>query len=56
MAETRRTRESARTSPGGFMKIATTLGFNGDPVRFAQQAKDLERAGVDLVWSGEKRQ
>jgi F420-dependent oxidoreductase-like protein len=35
------------------MKIATTLGFNGDPVRFAQQAKDLERAGVDLVWSGE---
>jgi len=35
------------------MKISTTLGFNGDPVSFARQAKDLESAGVDLVWSGE---
>ena len=35
------------------MKISTTLGFDGDPVRFAQKAKDLESAGVDLVWSGE---
>ena len=35
------------------MKIATTLGFDGDPVRFARKAKDLESAGVDLVWSGE---
>lgn len=35
------------------MKISTTLGFNGDPARFARQAKDLESAGVDLVWSGE---
>ncbi len=35
------------------MKISTTLGFHGDPVRFAQEAKDLERAGVDLIWSGE---
>ncbi len=35
------------------MKISTTLGFDGDPVRFARQAKDLESAGVDLVWGGE---
>jgi len=35
------------------MKISTTLGFNGDPARFARQAKELESAGVDLVWSGE---
>lgn len=35
------------------MKISTTLGFDGDPVRFARMAKDLESAGVDLVWSGE---
>ena len=35
------------------MKISTTLGFNGDPVSFARQAKDLESAGVDLVWGGE---
>lgn len=35
------------------MKISTTLGFDGDPVRYARKAKDLESAGVDLVWSGE---
>ena len=35
------------------MKISTTLGYDGDPARFARQAKDLESAGVDLVWSGE---
>jgi F420-dependent oxidoreductase-like protein len=35
------------------MKIATTLTFDGDPLRYAQQARDLERAGVDLVWAGE---
>ena len=35
------------------MKIATILGYDGDPVRFARRAKDLESAGVDLVWSGE---
>lgn len=35
------------------MKISTTLGFDGDPVRYARQARDLESAGVDLVWSGE---
>ena len=35
------------------MKISTTIGFDGDPIRFARQAKDLEHAGVDLVWGGE---
>lgn len=35
------------------MKISTTLGFNGDPAKYARQARDLESAGVDLVWSGE---
>ncbi len=35
------------------MKISTTLGYDGDPVRFARKAKELESAGVDLVWSGE---
>lgn len=35
------------------MKISTTLGFNGDAAKYARQARDLESAGVDLVWSGE---
>ena len=35
------------------MKISTTLGFDGDPVRYARKARELEAAGVDLVWSGE---
>ena len=35
------------------MKISTTLGYDGDPVAYARKAKDLESAGVDLVWSGE---
>ena len=35
------------------MKISTTLAFDGDPVRFARRAKQLESAGVDLIWGGE---
>jgi F420-dependent oxidoreductase-like protein len=35
------------------MKISTTLAFDGDPVRYARKARELEAAGVDLVWSGE---
>jgi F420-dependent oxidoreductase-like protein len=35
------------------MKISTTLAFDGDPARYARKARDLESAGVDLVWSGE---
>ena len=35
------------------MKISTTIGFDGDPQRLAQQAQDLESAGVDLLWGAE---
>lgn len=35
------------------MKISTTIGFTGDPQRLAQQARDYESAGVDMVWGGE---
>ena len=35
------------------MKISTTIAFTGDPARLAKQARDLESAGVDLVWAGE---
>ncbi len=35
------------------MKISTTVGFDGDPARLAQRARDLEAAGVDLLWGGE---
>ncbi|MEM7340145.1 MAG: LLM class F420-dependent oxidoreductase [Actinomycetota bacterium] len=35
------------------MRISTTIGFGGDPDRLAQQARDLESAGVDLLWGGE---
>jgi F420-dependent oxidoreductase-like protein len=35
------------------VKLSTTLGFTGDPVSYARKARDLESAGVDLVWSGE---
>ncbi len=35
------------------MKISTTIGFNGDPKKLAQEARDLESAGVDLIWGAE---
>ena len=35
------------------MKISTTIGFDGDPQRLVQQAKDFESAGVDLLWGAE---
>ena len=35
------------------MKISTTIGFGGDPQKLAQQARDLEAAGVDLIWGAE---
>ena len=35
------------------MKISTTIGFEGDPERLARQARDLESAGVDLLWGAE---
>ena len=35
------------------MKLSTTLAFDGDPARYARKARDLESAGIDLIWSGE---
>jgi F420-dependent oxidoreductase-like protein len=35
------------------MKISTTIGFNGDPKKLAKEARDLESAGVDLIWGAE---
>jgi F420-dependent oxidoreductase-like protein len=35
------------------VKISTTIGFNGDPRKLAAQARDLESAGVDLLWGAE---
>ena len=35
------------------MKISTTIGFNGDPQSLAKRARELESAGVDLLWGGE---
>lgn len=35
------------------MKISTTIGFDGDPHKLAKQARDLESAGVDLLWGAE---
>ena len=36
------------------MKISTTIGFDGDPQRLVQQAKDFESAGVDLLWGARR--
>jgi F420-dependent oxidoreductase-like protein len=35
------------------MKLSTTISFNGDPQRLGQRARDLEAAGIDLLWGGE---
>lgn len=35
------------------MKIATTIGFDGNPRALATRARDLESAGVDLIWGPE---
>ncbi len=35
------------------MKISTTIGFGGDPQQLATQVRDLESAGVDLLWGAE---
>ncbi|MDW3218964.1 MAG: LLM class F420-dependent oxidoreductase [Acidimicrobiales bacterium] len=35
------------------MKISTTIGLSGDPQALAKRARDLESAGVDLMWGAE---
>jgi F420-dependent oxidoreductase-like protein len=36
------------------MKLSTSIGFfDGDPDKYARRVRDLESAGIDLVWSGE---
>lgn len=35
------------------MKLSMPIRFNGDPAQTAQRARDLESAGIDLLWAGE---
>jgi F420-dependent oxidoreductase-like protein len=35
------------------MKLSTTLGYTGDPKQAAGRARDLERAGIDMIWVAE---
>ncbi|MHB1446136.1 MAG: LLM class F420-dependent oxidoreductase [Acidimicrobiales bacterium] len=35
------------------MKLSTSVGYTGDPKKAAQRAKDLESAGVDMIWVAE---
>jgi F420-dependent oxidoreductase-like protein len=35
------------------MKLSTTVGYSGDPKAAAQRAKDLESAGIDMMWVAE---
>jgi F420-dependent oxidoreductase-like protein len=35
------------------VKITATIAFNGDPEQLATRARDLESAGVDVLWGGE---
>ncbi|MDQ1397153.1 MAG: hypothetical protein QOG64_2412 [Acidimicrobiaceae bacterium] len=35
------------------MKLSTSVGYTGDPQKAAQRAKDLESAGIDMVWVAE---
>lgn len=35
------------------MKLSTTVAYTGDPRKAAQRAKDLESAGVDMIWVAE---
>ena len=35
------------------MKLSTALGYTGDPTQAAAKAKDLESAGIDILWVAE---
>jgi F420-dependent oxidoreductase-like protein len=35
------------------MKLSTSVAYTGDPQKAAQRAKDLESAGVDMIWVAE---
>ena len=35
------------------MKLSTGLGYTGDPTQAARRAKDLEAAGIDMIWVAE---
>jgi F420-dependent oxidoreductase-like protein len=35
------------------MKLSTSLPYTGDPTKAARRAKDLESAGVDMLWAAE---
>jgi len=38
---------------GSTMKLSTSVGYTGDPRKAAQRAKDLESAGIDMIWVAE---
>src|SRR3954468_1902515 len=35
------------------MKLSTAVRYTGDPRDAAKRAKDLERAGIDMIWAAE---
>ena len=35
------------------MKLSTAVRYTGDPRDAAKRARDLERAGVDMIWAAE---
>jgi F420-dependent oxidoreductase-like protein len=35
------------------MKLSTSIGYTGDPQRAAARARDLEAAGIDMIWVAE---
>ncbi|HVM53367.1 MAG TPA: LLM class F420-dependent oxidoreductase [Acidimicrobiales bacterium] len=35
------------------MKLSTSVAYTGDPKKAAQRAKDLESAGIDMIWVAE---
>jgi F420-dependent oxidoreductase-like protein len=35
------------------MKLSTSVGYTGDPKKAAKRAKDLESAGIDMIWVAE---